>query len=176
MTSTRKLNSNNRVSVRKQHQYDAPPIGGQASQGHERQPSVAVRSIWEDMFVGVGTTHLVWFLLFLNTVGCDYWLYKEMHTRGGWSGFRSSLTLHVWNFWQIQVCQSSEPLPENHWIISKLKWKQNHVYIFIQSTDPCKWISDTKLIPFKLQNTESSKYYARIQTLPLAALACPLAD
>ena len=37
------------VSVWKQRQYDAPLAGRQASQGRERQPSVAARSIWVAM-------------------------------------------------------------------------------------------------------------------------------
>ena len=35
------------VSVWEQRQYGAPLVGGQDSQGRERQPSVAARSIWE---------------------------------------------------------------------------------------------------------------------------------
>ena len=39
------------VSVWEQHQYDAPLVDWQASQGHERQLSVAVRSIWEAPYI-----------------------------------------------------------------------------------------------------------------------------
>ena len=37
-------------SVWEQHQYDAPLAGRQASQGRERQPSVAALSIWEALY------------------------------------------------------------------------------------------------------------------------------
>ena len=37
----------NRVSVWEQRQYDVPLPGGQASQGHEQEPSTATHSIWE---------------------------------------------------------------------------------------------------------------------------------
>ena len=38
------------MSVWEQRQYDAPLAGRQASQGRERQPSVAARSIWEAVY------------------------------------------------------------------------------------------------------------------------------
>ena len=33
------------------HQYNAPLAGQQASQGRERQPSVAIRNIWEALYM-----------------------------------------------------------------------------------------------------------------------------
>ena len=38
------------VSVFEQRQYDAPLAGRQASEGRERQPSVAARIIWEALY------------------------------------------------------------------------------------------------------------------------------
>ena len=40
------------VSVWEHRQYDVLLDGRQASQGRERQPSVAVRSIWEALYNG----------------------------------------------------------------------------------------------------------------------------
>ena len=47
VTNYLKTELNNRVSVWKQRQYDALLASWQASQGRERQPSVAAGSIWE---------------------------------------------------------------------------------------------------------------------------------
>ena len=40
-----------KVSVWEQRQYDVPLGGRKANQGRERQPYVAARSIWEDLYV-----------------------------------------------------------------------------------------------------------------------------
>ena len=47
------------------------------------------------MFVDVGSSDLASSPWFMDTVGRDYWAYKEMHARGDWPGFGIGLMLRV---------------------------------------------------------------------------------
>ena len=58
------------MSVWEQRQYDAPLDGRQASQGCERQPSVAVRSIWEDLYMRRARSFTYYFFIFLAVSYC----------------------------------------------------------------------------------------------------------
>ena len=77
------------------------------------------------MFVNVGTSDLASSPWFMDTGGHDYWVYKETHSRGGWSGFRMGHAVRVRIFfqWRItchtieldpKILQTTEDLTRNH--------------------------------------------------------------
>ena len=47
------------------------------------------------MFVDVGTSDLVSSPWFMDTVGRDYWVYREMHASGGWLEFGTGHGVHI---------------------------------------------------------------------------------
>ena len=48
------------VSVWEQRQYAGPLVGKPASQGREWQPSIAARSIWEDLYIVNKIIYIFW--------------------------------------------------------------------------------------------------------------------
>ena len=93
------------MSVWEQRQYDAPLVGRQTRQGHERQPSVAAHSIWEALynqnFVIIGLSVWILFDIFDDFWGAstsqvigarNEWVWMKMMTKwySGTLGHKSS--------------------------------------------------------------------------------------
>ena len=78
------------MSVWEQRQYDTPLAGRQASQGHERQPSICMRNIWESLYFTMYFTFTIVVIIQEDTESSKY--YARIQTAvahglglpGGW--------------------------------------------------------------------------------------------